>query len=183
MGRDRGPNDLEEQWLDALADHHGCLGDMNRAVAADINTPRNTCKKAFLGKLLNISEEELRWQIYTCIRAGRIVHNRPHGIGADPAGKFYPGHDIHFAALEPWNSCRFVTGCLGNEAALTSFERRSQIGMKPIWGYFGTQVEQRHQIYLYPTHGADGRFQAKWWWGHVYASEACNTPPFGCTNL
>ncbi|MBO9497769.1 hypothetical protein J7438_27340, partial [Thalassotalea sp. G20_0] len=93
--------DLEEQWLDALADFHGCLGDMNLAVAADdINIPVNTSKKAFLKRLLNLSDEKLDCFNHSSIRAGRWVHygpGFPHGIGTDPARKFCPGHSINFS--------------------------------------------------------------------------------------
>ncbi|WP_257282743.1 hypothetical protein [Endozoicomonas sp. SESOKO1] len=131
-----GAADLEEQWLDALADFYGCLGDMNRAVASEINTPVNTRKKAFLKRLPNLIGKALRWKFHCRIRAGRLVHYRPglpHGIGADPAGKFCPGHDITFGVMGQRNRSRIVTDCLENEAALTSFKRRSWIGMAPIW--------------------------------------------------
>ncbi|WOG27683.1 hypothetical protein [Endozoicomonas sp. 8E] len=127
-------NDLEEQWLDALADYHGCLGDMNLAVAADINTPVNTDKKAFLKELLNFSDEELlNWEIHCRIRAGRLVHYRPglpHGISADPARQFCLGHTLGFCSHGERNNGQVLIS-LENEAVLSSFERRHQIGMKP----------------------------------------------------
>ncbi|WP_422490250.1 hypothetical protein [Endozoicomonas sp. ALE010] len=127
--------DLEEQWLDALADFHGCLGDMNLAVAADTNIPVNTSKKAFLKQSLNVNDEQLLdCDSHSLIRAGRRVHNRPgfpHGIGADPARKFCPGHSINFCPDQYRSSSKFVNESLQNEAALISFGRRSQIGIKP----------------------------------------------------
>ncbi|WBA86377.1 hypothetical protein [Endozoicomonas sp. GU-1] len=127
--------DLEEQWLDALADFHGCLGDMNLAVAADTNIPVNTSKKAFLKQSLNVNDEQLLdCDTHSLIRAGRRVHNRPgfpHGIGADPARKFCLGHSINFCPDQYRNSNKFVNDSLQNEAALISFGRRSQIGIKP----------------------------------------------------
>ncbi|WP_422473480.1 hypothetical protein [Endozoicomonas sp. ALB032] len=128
--------DLEEQWLDALADYHGCLGDMNLAVAADINTPVNTGKKAFIRELLNFSDEELLdWEIHYRIRAGRLVYYRPglpHGIEVNPVRQFCPGHELDFCAQQQQKSEQIVTS-LRNEAALNSFERRTQIGIKPLW--------------------------------------------------
>ncbi|WP_422136526.1 hypothetical protein [Endozoicomonas sp. ALD040] len=126
--------DLEEQWLDALADYHGCLGDMNLDVAAKINTPVNTRKKKFLKELLNLSDEELVWEIHCRIRAGRLVHYRPglpHGIEANPARKFCPAHDLNYSALQQSSSGKFVVESLENEATLSSFERRTQIGIDP----------------------------------------------------
>ncbi|WP_422139663.1 hypothetical protein [Endozoicomonas sp. ALC020] len=126
-------SDLEAIWLDALADYHGCLGNMNRAVAADINTPVNTSKKAFLKRLLNLSDEELKWDTHSRIRAGRWVQflpGFPHGISANPARNFCLGHNLNFHAEEERNSEQFLLS-LENEAALNSFERRSQIGMEP----------------------------------------------------
>ncbi|WOG27693.1 hypothetical protein [Endozoicomonas sp. 8E] len=125
-------NDLEEQWLDALADYHGCLGDMNRAVAADINTPVNTRKKAFLKQVLHFIDDD--WENHCRIRAGRLVHYRPglpHGIEANPAIKFCLGHDISYGPERKGNSERFVSDSLENEATLSSYERRAQIGMEP----------------------------------------------------
>uniref|UniRef100_UPI00214820CF hypothetical protein n=1 Tax=Endozoicomonas sp. SESOKO3 TaxID=2828744 RepID=UPI00214820CF len=128
--------DLEEQWLDALAEYHGCLGDMNRAVAADINTPVNTCKKAFLKELLNFNDEQLLdWEIHCRIRAGRLVYYRPglpHGIEDNPVRQFCPGHELNFCAERQQTSEQIVIS-LNNEAALNSFERRTQIGIKPLW--------------------------------------------------
>ncbi|MBO9480974.1 HD domain-containing protein [Salinisphaera sp. G21_0] len=126
--------DLEEQWLDALADFHGCLGDMNLAVAADINIPVNTSKKAFLKRLLNLSDEKLDCFNHSSIRAGRWVHygpGFPHGIGADPARKFCPGHSINFSPDRLRSTKELVNESLENEAALISFGRRTQIGIKP----------------------------------------------------
>ncbi|WOG27688.1 hypothetical protein [Endozoicomonas sp. 8E] len=128
--------DLEEQWLDALADCHGCLGDMNLAVAADLNTPVNIGKKAFLRELLNFSDEQLTWEIHSRIRAGRWVQLRPgspQGISATPARKFCPAHDIKFCADRQGNEKQFVINSLKNDATLSSFERRTQIGMEPTW--------------------------------------------------
>ncbi|WOG27686.1 hypothetical protein [Endozoicomonas sp. 8E] len=128
--------DLEEQWLDTLADYHGCLGDMNRVVAADINTPVNTGKKAFLKEWLNFSDEELLdWEIHCLIRAGRLVYYRPglpHGIEVNPVRQFCPGHELNFCAERQQESEQIVIS-LKNEAALNSFERRTQIGIKPLW--------------------------------------------------
>ncbi|WP_448215451.1 hypothetical protein [Endozoicomonas sp. 2B-B] len=127
-------NDLEEQWLDALADYHGCLGDMNLVVAADIDTPVNTGKKAFLKELLNFSDEEwLNWEIHCRIRAGRLVHYRPglpHGISANPARQFCLGHTLGFWSRGERDNGQVLIS-LENEAVLSSFERRHQIGMKP----------------------------------------------------
>ncbi|WP_422139659.1 hypothetical protein [Endozoicomonas sp. ALC020] len=129
--------DLEEQWLDALADCHGCLGDMNLTVAADLNAPVNIGKKAFLKELLNFSDEELLdWEIHSRIRAGRWVQLRPgflHGISATPARKFCPAHDTKFCADREGKEERFVTDSLKNDATLSSFERRTQIGIEPAW--------------------------------------------------
>ncbi|WP_422473476.1 hypothetical protein [Endozoicomonas sp. ALB032] len=129
-------NDLEEQWLDALADYHGCLGDMNLDVAVDINTPVKTRKKAFLKELLNFSDEELlNWENHCRIRAGRLVFYRPglpHGIETNPAGKFCSVHDTNFHAQRQRNSEEVVAGSLENDATLSSFERRTQIGMEPL---------------------------------------------------
>uniref|UniRef100_UPI0021483363 pentapeptide repeat-containing protein n=2 Tax=unclassified Endozoicomonas TaxID=2644528 RepID=UPI0021483363 len=127
-------DDLEEQWLDALADCHGCLGDMNIAVAANSNTPVNTRKKAFLKPLLNLSDKELNWKFNSRIRAGRLVHYRPgfpHGISANPARHFCPGHDINLCRGAQRNSKQGIVNSLENEATLSSFERRTQIGMEP----------------------------------------------------
>ncbi|MGI2029528.1 hypothetical protein [Endozoicomonas acroporae] len=126
--------DLEEQWLDALADFHGCLGAMNLAVAADIDTPVNSQKKAFLKRLPNLSDKDLDWTNRSSIRAGRWVHYRPgspHGIGTDPARKFCPGHNLNFSPDEKRNSINVMITSLSNEANLCSFARRTQIGMKP----------------------------------------------------
>ncbi|WP_422139662.1 hypothetical protein [Endozoicomonas sp. ALC020] len=129
--------DLEEQWLDALADCHGCLGDMNLAVAADLNTPVNIGKKAFLKEVLNFSDEELLdWEIHSRIRAGRWVQLRPgspQGISATPDRKFCPAHDIQFCADREGSEERFMIDSLSNDATLSSFERRTQIGMEPTW--------------------------------------------------
>ncbi|WP_257292039.1 hypothetical protein, partial [Endozoicomonas sp. ONNA1] len=68
------------------------------------------------------------------IRAGRLVHYRsglPHGISASPARKFCPGHDINYSASRRRNNEQIVTDILENESALSSFERRTQIGMEP----------------------------------------------------
>ncbi|WOG27687.1 HD domain-containing protein [Endozoicomonas sp. 8E] len=129
-------SDLEEQWLDALADCHGCLGDMNLAVAADLYTPVNIGKKAFLRELLNFSDEQLTWEIHSRTRAGRWVQLRPgspQGISATPARKFCPAHDIKFCADRQGNEEQFVINSLKNDATLSSFERRTQIGMEPTW--------------------------------------------------
>ncbi|WP_257294537.1 pentapeptide repeat-containing protein [Endozoicomonas sp. YOMI1] len=135
-GERPGTTDLEEQWLDALADYHGCLGDMNLAVAADINTPVNTRKKAFLKQFLHLSDEDLLdWEIHCRIRAGRLVHYRrgfPHGIMANPAREFCPGHNINFYADRERDSKQVMLDSLKNEGALSSFERRTQMGMKPF---------------------------------------------------
>ncbi|WOG27684.1 hypothetical protein [Endozoicomonas sp. 8E] len=125
-------NDLEEQWLDTLADYHGCLGDMNLAVAADINTPVNTRKKAFLKQVLHFIDDD--WEIHCRIRAGRLVHYRPglpHGIEANPARKFCLGHDINFRPERKGSNGQFLSDSLENEATLSSFERRAQIGVEP----------------------------------------------------
>ncbi|WP_257282478.1 hypothetical protein, partial [Endozoicomonas sp. ISHI1] len=128
--------DLEEQWLDALADYHGCLGDMNLSVAADINTPVNTRKKAFLKQFLNLSDEDLLdWEIHCRIRAGRLVHYRlgmPHGVGANPAREFCAGHNIDFLSDRERVSKQVVLNSLANEATLSSFERRTEIGIEPF---------------------------------------------------
>ncbi|WP_257288323.1 hypothetical protein, partial [Endozoicomonas sp. SESOKO2] len=70
------------------------------------------------------------------IRAGRLVHYRsglPHGISATPARKFCPAHDIKFCADQRGNEEQFVIDSLKNDATLSSFERRTQIGMEPTW--------------------------------------------------
>ncbi|WP_257282347.1 hypothetical protein [Endozoicomonas sp. ISHI1] len=126
--------DLEEQWLEALAEYHGCLGDMTLDVAANINTPVNTRKKAFLKELLNHSDEKLNWETHTRIRAGRLVHYRPglpHGISTNPANKFCLGHSLNFCPGRQRNNGQIVIS-LKNEAALSSFERRNQIGIEPL---------------------------------------------------
>ncbi|WOG27685.1 hypothetical protein [Endozoicomonas sp. 8E] len=139
--------DLEEQWLNALADYHGCLGDMNRALAADINTPVNTLKKAFLKQFLNLSDEALLdWEIHCRIRAGRLVLYRlglPHGIGADPAREFCLGHNVDFLSDRERVSKKVMLNSLANEATLSSFERRTEIGMEPFGNMWSMDLRMK----------------------------------------
>ena len=129
-------HDLEERWLDSLADYHGCLGDMNRAAAADDSTPVNTSKKKFLNQLLPLRDDTvLDWEVHCRIRAGRLVHYRPglpHGIKTNPAREFYCGHDINFCPDRQRDIEQVMIDSLKNEGALTSYVRRTDIGMKPF---------------------------------------------------
>ena len=138
--------ELEEQWLDSLANYHGFLGDMNRAVSADVNTAVNTSKKRYLKERLELSDDALLdWEVHCRIRAGRLVHYRPglpHGIMGNPAREFYLGHNINFIADRTLDTGQVVTNSLRNESALCSYERRTQIGMKP----FGNAVGMHRRI-------------------------------------
>ena len=129
-------DDLEEQWLDSLADYHGCLGDMDRAVAADDNSSVNSSKKKYLKEQLKLNDDaQLDWEVHCRIRAGRLVHYRPglpHGIMENPAREFYPGHNISFKADQQRETQQVVIDSLTNEAALTSYGRRTGVGMKPF---------------------------------------------------
>ena len=128
--------DLEERWLDALADYHGCLGDMNRVAAADDSTPVNTSKKKFLNQLLQPSDDTmLDWEVHCRIRAGRLVYYRPglpHGIMTNPARGFCFGHNINYFPDRQRDIEQVVIDSLKNEGALTSFGRRTDIGMQPF---------------------------------------------------
>ncbi|USE34237.1 hypothetical protein [Endozoicomonas sp. SCSIO W0465] len=140
--------DLEEQWLDALADYHGCLGDMNLAVAADINTPVNTSKKKFLKTLLNLSDDDpFDWEVHCRIRTGRLVHylpGLPHNIRTNPAQRFCPGHNINFIPDQDRDSTQVLINSLKNEAALSSFERRSQMGVEPSGNIVGMEYRMNY---------------------------------------
>ena len=124
-------DDLEAQWLDSLADYHGCLGDMNRAVATDVDSPLNTRKKEFLKQQLQISDDaKLDWEVHCRIRAGRLVHYRPgfpHDIGS--ARNFSPGHNVNFMADQQQDAAQVVIDSLANEGALGSYGRRTDIGL------------------------------------------------------
>ncbi|MGO0305458.1 pentapeptide repeat-containing protein [Endozoicomonas acroporae] len=124
-------SDLEERWLDALANYHGCLGDMNRAVAADINADVSVIarKKAFLEELL---KQPLKYEEQLRIRAGRLIYflpGLPHDIAKNPARLFCPGHNVSF--LGNRDSNKTVTASLENDGTLCSFERRMDIGLEP----------------------------------------------------
>ena len=129
-------DDLEEQWLNALADYHGCLGDMNRGTAADDGNLTNTSKKKFLKQQLQLSDDALLdWEVHCRIRAGRLVHylpGFPHGIMANPAREFCPGHNINFVADQHRETGEILINSLNNECALVSYGRRTDIGMKPF---------------------------------------------------
>ena len=128
--------DLEERWLNSLADYHGCLGDMNRAVTANDNVAVNTAKKRYLKEFLQLRDDDLLdWEVHCRIRAGRLVHylpGLPHGIMEHPAQKFRPGHNINFAADRQRDTEQVVTSSLHNEATISSFGRRTDLGMKPF---------------------------------------------------
>ena len=134
-------DDLEEQWLNALADHHGCLGDMNRAVIINDNVPVNTSKKRYLKEFLQLRDDDLLdWEVHCRIRAGRLVHylpGLPHGIMENPAQTFRPGHNINFAADRQRHTEQVVSSCLHNEAAISSFGRRTDMGMEPFGNVAG----------------------------------------------
>ncbi|WBA81096.1 hypothetical protein [Endozoicomonas sp. GU-1] len=124
-------SDLEERWLDALANYHGCLGDMNRAVAADTNADASVIarKKAFLEELLT---QPLKYEEQLRIRAGRLIYflpGLPHGIAENPARLFCPGHNVSF--LGNTDSNKTLTSSLANDGTLCSFERRMDIGLEP----------------------------------------------------
>ena len=127
--------DLEERWLNSLADYHGCLGDMNRALRANDNFPINTSKKRYLKEFLQLGDDDLLdWEVHCRIRAGRLVHylpGLPHGIMKNPAQKFRPVHNINFLAGRQRNTEQVVTSSLHNEAAIGSFGRRIEMGMEP----------------------------------------------------
>ena len=124
-------DDLEAQWLDSLADYHGCLGDMNSAVATDVNSPLNSRKKEFLKQQLQLSDDALLdWEVHCRIRAGRLVHYRPgfpHDIS--PARNFFPGHNVNFMADQQQDAAQVVIDSLANEGALGSYGRRTDIGL------------------------------------------------------
>ena len=128
--------DLEEQWLDALADYHGCLGDMNRAAESNDNKLINTSKKMFLKEQLQLSDDALLdWEVHCRIRAGRLVHylpGLPHGIMTNPAREFCLGHNINFVADQHRETGQILLDSLNNECALVSYGRRTHIGMKPF---------------------------------------------------
>ena len=125
-------DDLEAQWLNSLAFYHGCLGDMNRAVATDVNSPLNTRKKEFLKQQLQLSDDALLdWEVHCRIRAGRLVHYRPgfpHDISS--ARDFSPGHNVNFMADREQDAAQVVIDSLANEGALGSYERRTHIGLE-----------------------------------------------------
>ncbi|MBO9494078.1 pentapeptide repeat-containing protein [Thalassotalea sp. G20_0] len=125
-------SDLEERWLDALANYHGCLGDMNRAAAADTNADASVIarKKAFLEELL---KQPLRYEEQLRFRAGRLIYflpGLPHDIAENPARSFCPGHNVSF--LGKTDSKETVMASLKNYATLCSFERRMDIGLEPV---------------------------------------------------
>ena len=134
-------HDLEERWLNSLADYHGCLGDMNRALIANDNVPINTSKKRYLKEFLQLGGDDLLdWEVHCRIRAGRLVHylpGLPHGIVKHPAQKFHSGHNINFATDRQWNTEQVVTTSLHNEAAICSYERRLDMGMEPCGNHGG----------------------------------------------
>ncbi|WP_422489359.1 hypothetical protein [Endozoicomonas sp. ALE010] len=130
--------DLEERWLDSLADYHRCLGDMNRAVAAagdadvDARVVRINAKKTFLAERLGLSLRP--WYESYRIHAGRLIGylpGQPHGVSGSPARGFCPVHGLNYTALgQPVTG--IVAGMLNNERALTSFVRRTDIGLEPF---------------------------------------------------
>ena len=128
--------DLEEQWLDALADYHGCLGKMNRAAEANDKSLTNSSKKTFLKQQLQLSDDALLdWEVHCRIRAGRLVHylpGLPHGIMANPAREFCLGHNINFVADQHRETGQILIDSLNNECAMVSYGRRTHIGMKPF---------------------------------------------------
>ena len=134
-------HDLEERWLNSLADYHGCLGDMNRAVIANDNIPINTSKKKYLKEFLQLGGDDLLdWEVHCRIRAGRLVHylpGLPHGIVKHPAQKFHSGHNLNFATDRQWNTEQVVTNSLHNEAGICSYGRRLDIGMEPCGNHGG----------------------------------------------
>ncbi|WP_257265567.1 pentapeptide repeat-containing protein [Endozoicomonas sp. ONNA2] len=133
--------DLEERWLDSLADYHRCLGDMNRAVAvagdADVDprVVRINAKKTFLADRLGL---RLRpWDESCRIHAGRLIGylpGQPHGVSGSPARGFCPTHNLNFIAREQMT--RIVEKIMGNEGCLGSFVRLTDIGREPV-GYIG----------------------------------------------
>ena len=134
-------DDLEEQWLNALADYHGCLGDMNRGAAADNGNLINSSKKKFLKQRLQLSDDALLdWEVHCRIRAGRLVHylpGFPHGIMANPAREFCLGHNINFVADRHRETEQILINSLNNECALVSYGRRTDIGIKPFGSVAG----------------------------------------------
>ena len=134
-------DDLEEQWLNALADYHGCLGDMNRGASADDESLINTSKKKFLQQRLQLGDDALLdWEVHCRIRAGRLVHylpGLPHGIMANPAREFCPGHNINFVADQHRETEQILINSLNNECALVSYGRRTDIGIKPFGSVAG----------------------------------------------
>ncbi|WP_257265594.1 pentapeptide repeat-containing protein [Endozoicomonas sp. ONNA2] len=124
-------SDLEERWLDALANYHGCLGDINRAVAADANADASVIarKKAFLEELL---KQPLKYEEQLRIRAGRLIYflpGLPHDIAENAARSFCPGHNVSF--LGNSDSKETVMASLANEGTLCPFERRMDMGLEP----------------------------------------------------
>lgn len=135
--------DLEERWLNSLADYHGRLGDMNLTVRENDNVPVNTGKKRYLKEFLQLPDDSLLdWEVHCRIRAGRLVHylpGLPHGIMEHPAQKYRPWHNINFAADRQRHTEQVMTSSLHNEATISSFGRRTDMGMKPfgnVWGMF-----------------------------------------------
>ena len=158
---------LEERWLNSLADYHGCLGDMNLTVIENDNVTVNTSKKMYLKELLQLGDDNLLdWEVHCRIRAGRLVHylpGLPHGIMENPARKFRPGHNINFSASRQRNTEQVVTSSLHNEAAICSFERRTDMGMDPfsnVGGMF-TRIKYDTNYVLTRIHGDLSANEAK----------------------
>ena len=141
-------DDLAEQWLNALADYHGCLGEMNHSTAADDGNLINTSKKKFLKQRLQLSDDALLdWEVHCRIRAGRLVHylpGFPHGIMANPAREFCLGHNINFFADQHRETGQILINSLNNEAGLISYGRRADIGMKPFGSVGGMFRRIKH---------------------------------------
>ena len=167
--------DLEEQWLDALADYHGCLGDMNRASESNGCRLINTSKKMFLKEQLQLSDDALLdWEAHCRIRAGRLVHylpGLPHGIMANPAREFCLGHNINFVADQHRETGQILLDSLNNECALVSFGRRTHIGMKPFGNEGGMPLRIKYDANyvfsrLLPVHQEEdkqrGEFKRKY---------------------
>ncbi len=129
-------SDLEQQWLDALANYHGCFGEMSDAVTQDIsesekNTALNLKKREYLAKKLNLQMSLLDWECHCRIRTGRLVFYRPgypHGVAQMPSSSYCPSHNISYATNQR-SLPQVMDTMLHNEAALTSFERRADIGL------------------------------------------------------